>query len=87
MRHAYYIAHLDQTFGDPEYGRDLRAMFQQVAGGFFTLDNEGKKTYHYSRFDGISRYDTPAGSTCTVIVLKNFFNQKPDAFTIQEISS
>jgi hypothetical protein len=84
MRHAYYLAQLDQTFGDAEYGKQLRDIFHRIAGDFFTIDEKGKKIYYYSRFDGVSCYDTPTGVRL-IIILKDFFNPNPKAYDIREV--
>jgi hypothetical protein len=81
IRHAYYLAELDQTFGDEEYGEHLRQTYLFYAGAFYTTNKEGKRQHQCSKFCGVSRYETPDGVK-TILILKDFFNPKPEAFFV-----
>jgi len=71
--HAYYLAALDQTFGDPEMGKELRNIFKQWYGDL--------KAH---RVDGVSHWDYGFGTNIKLCV-KDFFNPKPEAFIILPI--
>lgn len=75
MRHAYYLAHTDSVVGDKEYGQGLRILYLSYCSGFTDC----------TRFCGASRYDTPEGVK-TIVVVKNFFNPKPEAFYTHLVS-
>jgi hypothetical protein len=85
IRHAYYIAELDYIFGDWEYGVDLRDLYLKYAGDFYTLDKKGQKQPQSSKFCGVSRYDTVDGIK-TILILKDFFNPKPEAFFVAALT-
>jgi hypothetical protein len=75
VRHAYYIAHLDTTFGDKEYAVGLKEIYLSYCIDFARAG---------SQFCGVSMYDVAGGSK-TIIILRNFFNEKPDAFAIHQV--
>jgi hypothetical protein len=81
IRHAYYIAELDQTFGDEEYGQGLREMYMKYAGDFYTINKKGERQHQCSKFCGVSRYDTESGVK-TILILKDFFSLKPESFFV-----
>ena len=75
VRHAYYIAQLDTTFGDEEYAVGLKEVYLSYCISFSRASTQ---------FCGVSRYDTEGGIK-TVIVLRNFFDEKPKSFVTHNI--
>lgn len=81
MRHAYYLAKTDTLHGDVRLCKDLRQMF--LALNYPTpKKGEAGGAQH---FDGISRWINENGTMITRLILRDFFNPKPQTFFIRDL--
>jgi hypothetical protein len=81
MRHAYYLAKEDALHGDFRLCKDLRQMFFALN---YPIPEEGEKGGP-QHFDGISRWITADGTMITRLILRDFFNPKPQTFFIRDL--
>jgi hypothetical protein len=80
MRSGYYLAKTDTLHGDFRLCKDLRQMFLALG---YPDEKDGKGGAQH--FDGISRWITADGAMITRLILRDFFNSKPQTFFIRDL--
>lgn len=71
MRHGYYLAYFDESYGDAEYAEGLRDIYVALGIPTPTKENGTKESV---RYNSVSRYEKD-GKVITVVCVRDFFNE------------